>query len=48
MRTNLPILMAGSAIATIPILIIFLIAQPFFLEPVERKGVSKAESQPKT
>ncbi len=45
-RTNLPILMAGSVIATIPILIIFLIAQPFFLEPVERKGVPKAERQP--
>lgn len=37
-RTNLPILLAGSVVVTIPILIIFLIAQPFFLEPVERKG----------
>jgi multiple sugar transport system permease protein len=37
--TNLPILMAGSVIVTGPILLIFLIAQPFFLEPVERKGV---------
>lgn len=36
--TNLPILMAGSVIVTAPILLIFLIAQPFFLEPVERKG----------
>jgi len=47
-RTNLPILMAGSVIVTIPILIIFLIAQPFFLEPVERKGVPKAEGKPQT
>ena len=47
-RTNLPVLMAGSVIVTIPILIIFLIAQPFFLEPVERKGTPKAEGKPQT
>ncbi|HKP53019.1 MAG TPA: carbohydrate ABC transporter permease [Chloroflexia bacterium] len=47
-RTNLPILMAGSVIVTIPILVIFMVAQPFFLEPVERKGVPKAEGKPQT
>jgi len=46
-RTNFPILMAGSVIVTVPILIIFLIAQPFFLEPVERKGTIRAETPPK-
>ena len=41
--TNLPILMAGSVIVTAPILLIFLLAQPFFLEPVERKGAATRE-----
>ncbi len=41
--TNLPILMAGSVIVTAPILIIFLLAQPFFIEPVERKGAATRE-----
>ncbi|HUP27049.1 MAG TPA: carbohydrate ABC transporter permease [Chloroflexia bacterium] len=42
--TNLPILMAGSVIVTAPILLIFLVAQPFFLEPVERKGTVREGS----
>lgn len=41
--TNLPILMAGSVVVTAPILLIFLIAQPFFLEPLERQGVPVRE-----
>jgi multiple sugar transport system permease protein len=33
---NWPLLMTGSVIVTAPILLIFLVAQPFFLEPTER------------
>lgn len=44
--TNLPILMAGSVFVTAPIILIFLIAQPFFLEPVERKGVVREPNEP--
>lgn len=54
-RTNLPILLAGSVIVTLPILIVFLIAQPYFLEPQERavrqiepSPVQNADSSPKT
>ncbi len=46
--TNLPILMAGSVIVTAPIIIIFLVAQPFFLEPLERKGAVNEPDVPDT
>jgi len=36
--TNWPILLAGSAIVTAPLIVVFLLAQPFFLEPLERAG----------
>lgn len=36
--TNWPLLMAGSVIITGPLVVVFLLAQPFFLEPMERKG----------
>jgi len=36
--TNWPILLAGSAIVTVPLIVVFLLAQPFFLEPLERTG----------
>ena len=34
--TNWPLLLAGSVIVTAPLIVIFLLAQPFFLEPLER------------
>ncbi len=34
--TNWPLLMAGSVVITVPLLVIFLLAQPFFLEPLDR------------
>jgi multiple sugar transport system permease protein len=34
--TNLPILLAGSVIITLPLVIVFLLAQPYFLEPSDR------------
>lgn len=36
--TNWPLLMAGSVIITVPLIIVFLLAQPFFLDPIERRG----------
>ena len=36
--TNWPILLAGSVIVTAPLIVVFLLAQPFFLEPIERTG----------
>jgi multiple sugar transport system permease protein len=36
--TNWPILLAGSVIVTAPLIVVFLLAQPFFLEPLERTG----------
>ncbi|HST06361.1 MAG TPA: carbohydrate ABC transporter permease [Chloroflexia bacterium] len=36
--TNWPILLAGSVIVTAPLIVVFLVAQPFFLEPIERTG----------
>lgn len=36
--TNWPILLAGSMIVTAPLIVVFLIAQPFFLEPLDRTG----------
>jgi ABC-type glycerol-3-phosphate transport system permease component len=40
--TNWPILLAGSAIVTAPLIVVFLVAQPFFLEPLERTGAPVA------
>jgi multiple sugar transport system permease protein len=34
--TNLPILLAGSVIITLPLIAVFLLAQPYFLEPSDR------------
>ena len=34
--TNWPLLLAGSVVITAPLVVVFLIAQPFFLEPLER------------
>ena len=36
--TNWPLLLAGSVIVTAPLIVVFLVAQPFFLEPIERTG----------
>ncbi|MEO8287960.1 MAG: carbohydrate ABC transporter permease [Chloroflexota bacterium] len=36
--TNWPLLLAGSVIVTAPLVVVFLIAQPFFMEPLERTG----------
>jgi multiple sugar transport system permease protein len=36
--TNWPLLLAGSVIVTAPLIVVFLVAQPFFLEPLERTG----------
>ena len=38
--TNWPLLLAGSLIITAPLIVVFLIAQPFFLEPLEKTGAS--------
>jgi multiple sugar transport system permease protein len=40
-RTNLPILLAGSVIVTLPLVIVFLLAQRFFLEPWERVSTGR-------
>lgn len=37
--TNWPLLLAGSLIITAPLIVVFLIAQPFFLEPLEKTSV---------
>jgi multiple sugar transport system permease protein len=42
--TNWPLLMAGSAIITAPLIVVFLLAQPFFLEPLERRRPPRVES----
>lgn len=34
--TNWPLLMAGSVMVTVPVLAVFLLTQPFFLEPIDR------------
>jgi len=34
--TNWPLLLAGATIVTVPILVVFLVAQPFFLEALNR------------
>jgi multiple sugar transport system permease protein len=47
--TNWPLLLAGSVIITAPLIVVFLIAQPFFLEPIERRapgGTGDAETRP--
>ncbi len=36
--TNWPLLLAGSVVITAPLIVVFLLAQPFFLEPIERRG----------
>jgi multiple sugar transport system permease protein len=36
--TNWPLLLAGSVIVTAPLIVLFLVAQHFFLEPLERTG----------
>jgi multiple sugar transport system permease protein len=36
--TNWPILLAGSVIVTAPLIVVFLVAKPFFLEQIERTG----------
>jgi multiple sugar transport system permease protein len=36
--TNWPLLLAGSVIVTAPLIVVFLVAQPFFMEPLERTG----------
>ena len=36
--TNWPLLLAGSVIVTAPLVVVFLVAQPFFMEPLERTG----------
>jgi multiple sugar transport system permease protein len=36
--TNWPLLLAGSVIVTAPLIVVFLVAQPFFMEPLERAG----------
>ncbi len=46
--TNLPILLAGSVIVTLPIIIIFLIAQPYFLEAPERATRATETPNPRT
>lgn len=44
--TNWPLLMAGSVVITVPLVVVFLIAQPFFLEPLERgTSVKRPEEQ---
>jgi multiple sugar transport system permease protein len=40
--TNWPLLMAGSVMITLPVVAVFLVAQPFFLEPLERRGMVTA------
>jgi multiple sugar transport system permease protein len=44
--TNWPLLMAGSVVITVPVVIIFLVAQPFFLEPLDRPRRAERESEP--
>jgi multiple sugar transport system permease protein len=43
--TNWPLLLAGSVVITLPLVIIFLIAQPFFLEPLDRPRHVKNENK---
>ena len=43
--TNLALLLAGSVIVTIPLVIVFLIAQPYFLEPPEKIGPAQASRE---
>jgi multiple sugar transport system permease protein len=42
--TNWPLLMAGSVIITVPLLVVFLLAQPFFLEPIEHRPTREREN----
>ena len=35
--TNWPLLLAGSVVITVPLIGLFLLAQPFFLEPLDRR-----------
>ncbi len=42
--TNWPLLMAGSVVITLPLVVVFLIAQPFFLEPLDRPRPAKEEA----
>ena len=43
--TNWPLLMAGSVVITVPLVIIFLLAQPFFLEPLDRPRRTEREKE---
>jgi multiple sugar transport system permease protein len=42
--TNWPLLMAGSAVITAPLIVVFLLAQPFFLDPLERRASPEIKS----
>ncbi len=42
--TNWPLLMAGSVVITLPLVMVFLIAQPFFLEPLDRPKPTREET----
>jgi multiple sugar transport system permease protein len=44
--TNLPILLAGSVIVTLPLIIVFLLAQPYFLEPTAREQKARDTTPP--
>jgi multiple sugar transport system permease protein len=44
--TNWPLLLAGSVIITAPLIGVFLIAQPFFLEPLEKTGAPLTLQEP--
>lgn len=41
--TNWPLLMAGSVLITLPVVIVFLLTQSFFLEPLDRPRATKDE-----
>ncbi len=43
--TNWPLLMAGSVVITAPLVVVFLAAQPFFLEPLDRPSPTAAEDE---
>jgi len=43
--SNWPLLLAGSVIVTAPVVLVFLLAQPFFLEPLGAQGVVAQEEE---
>ena len=42
--TNWPLLMAGSVVITAPLIVVFLFAQPFFLEPPDRRARNRPQT----